>query len=122
MVLPIRIIIGLFQLIFLKKNTKTKYCNDILIGCLIVIVCFIVNLWDISNLYHSIRSQSTLKLYVIFNVLEVLDKLFSSFGLDLLDAFLSQPISNSKSNSNLNSIFQFILAGIYIRNSTQRLI
>lgn len=69
-------------------------------------ICFIINnLFDSSNLYHSIRSQSTLKLYVIFNVLEVLDKLFSSFGLDLIDSFFSQS----------SSVAIYFLTTIYIR-------
>eukprot|EP00727_Mastigamoeba_balamuthi_P014638 m51a1_g980 hypothetical protein (933) ;mRNA; f:418711-423567 len=39
-----------------------------------------------SDVYHLIRGQSTLKLYVIYNVMELLDRLCSSFGLDLFDA------------------------------------
>ena len=83
--------------------------NDILTGILIGAVCCSVSLFDSSTLYHSIRSQSTLKLYVIFNVLEVMDKLFSSFGLDLLEAFFSQPPKNS------SVLFKFALCFIYIR-------
>lgn len=44
---------------------------------------------DYSLLYHSVRGQSALKLYVIFNVLEVADKLLTSFGLDLFDSLMS---------------------------------
>lgn len=42
-----------------------------------------------SHMYHSIRGQSTVKLYVIFNLLEVADKLCASFGVDVLMASCS---------------------------------
>ncbi|GFT55910.1 transmembrane anterior posterior transformation protein 1 homolog [Trichonephila clavipes] len=41
---------------------------------------------DTSMLYHIVKSQSVIKLYIMFNILEVADKLFSSFGQDILDA------------------------------------
>ncbi|KAJ3340882.1 hypothetical protein HDU93_006174 [Gonapodya sp. JEL0774] len=44
---------------------------------------------DASAVYHSVRAQSVVKLYVIFNVLEVLDKLFQSLGHDILDSLFS---------------------------------
>ncbi|KAA8492376.1 Protein TAPT1-like [Porphyridium purpureum] len=43
-------------------------------------------LFDISRVFHFIRAQHLLKLYVIFNVLEILEKLCSSFGIDILDS------------------------------------
>lgn len=91
-----------------------SYSNDMLMGALIAIACVTASFFDASKLYHSIRSQSTLKLYVIFNVLEVLDKLFSSFGLDVLDAFFSQPPPNQSGIFTL--AYQFILCSIYTRN------
>ena len=30
--------------------------------------------------YHSVRGQAVIKLYVVFNVLEIFDKLCASFG------------------------------------------
>ena len=35
---------------------------------------------DMSQAYHSVRNQAMLKLYVIFNLLEIFDKLCASFG------------------------------------------
>ncbi|KAH8742007.1 hypothetical protein FG386_002382 [Cryptosporidium ryanae] len=49
---------------------------------------FIFSMFDISFFYHYIRGQGLLKLYVIFNMLEVFEKLFRSFGRDLIDTFL----------------------------------
>ncbi|GAB0489010.1 hypothetical protein MMPV_000225 [Pyropia vietnamensis] len=41
---------------------------------------------DISRVYHSIRGQSVIKLYVVFNVMEIFDRLCCSFGVDVLDS------------------------------------
>lgn len=43
---------------------------------------------QLGRLYHYIRGEATLKLYVFFNILSVLDTLASSFGQDVLDALL----------------------------------
>lgn len=42
--------------------------------------------FDISSVYHSIRGQSVIKLYVVFNVMEIFDRLCCSFGVDILDS------------------------------------
>jgi len=39
----------------------------------------------ISFVYHWVRAQSTFKLYVIFNILQIFDKLGSAFGQDLYE-------------------------------------
>ena len=44
---------------------------DILKGLLIIISCTILMRYDASRMYHSIRGQAAIKLYVIYNVLEV---------------------------------------------------
>lgn len=44
---------------------------DILTGLLIIISCTILMRYDASRMYHSIRGQAAIKLYVIYNVLEV---------------------------------------------------
>lgn len=45
-------------------------------------LCFV----DMSRMYHYIRGQSVLKLYVIFNMLQICDRMFASFGEDILEA------------------------------------
>ena len=44
---------------------------DLLQGLLILISCMILMYFDASMMYHSIRGQAAIKLYVIYNVLEV---------------------------------------------------
>jgi hypothetical protein len=41
---------------------------------------------DTSVMYHLVRGQAVIKLYIFYNMLEVADKLLSSFGQDILDA------------------------------------
>ena len=44
---------------------------DILKGFLILNSCYVLMYFDASRMYHSIRGQAAIKLYVIYNVLEV---------------------------------------------------
>ncbi|PWA02374.1 hypothetical protein BB558_001474 [Smittium angustum] len=48
--------------------------------------CFFVGKIDAAQVYHTIRAQSALKLYFIYNSLELFDKLCTSFGIDVLDS------------------------------------
>ena len=57
---------------------------DILKGLLILISCVILMYFDASMMYHSIRGQAAIKLYVIYNVLEVCPHQRQQVGL--LDA------------------------------------
>ena len=46
---------------------------DLLKGIILAVTCYLLTFIDSSVMYHTIRGQSTIKLYVIFNVLEVND-------------------------------------------------
>lgn len=59
---------------------------DLLKGIILIVASFAMSYIDMSMLYHIIKSQSVIKLYIFFNMLEVADRLFSSFGQDILDA------------------------------------
>ncbi|CAH2350391.1 endoplasmic reticulum membrane protein 65 [[Candida] railenensis] len=50
--------------------------------------------FDISRLYHDVRGSAHIKLYVMFGVLEVADKLFSTIGQDILNILYSVPFDN----------------------------
>lgn len=63
---------------------------DLLKGLMIIITCIVMWSMDPSRIYHSIRGQAVLKLYVVFNVLEICDKLCCSVGVDILDALFSK--------------------------------
>lgn len=58
---------------------------------------------DTSKMYHSVRGQDTIKLYVIFNALEIADRLCGAFGQDVLDTLFARdtlsPLSNHRHTS-----------------------
>ncbi|KAJ2797548.1 hypothetical protein H4R20_005144, partial [Coemansia guatemalensis] len=62
---------------------------DMYRGLLLVFTCALLCRIDAAQLYHSIRAQSSLKLYFIFSALDIFDRLLSSFGHDALDALQS---------------------------------
>lgn len=53
------------------SNLSPNHKADILQGLVIVCSCLILMRFDASRMYHSIRGQAAIKLYVIYNVLEV---------------------------------------------------
>ncbi|OTF79125.1 DUF747 domain containing protein [Euroglyphus maynei] len=71
-----------FQTISILNAAET--C-DILKGIILFASFYMMDNVDISIFYHQIKSQSIIKLYIFFNMLEVADKLLSSFGQDILD-------------------------------------
>ncbi|KXS14605.1 DUF747-domain-containing protein [Gonapodya prolifera JEL478] len=81
--------------VVLPRGRAGKFLPDTtqradLVELALVIAAVTMLLWvDSSAVYHSVRAQSAVKLYVIFNVLEVLDKLFQSLGHDVLDSLFS---------------------------------
>ncbi|KAI9266809.1 eukaryotic membrane protein family-domain-containing protein [Phascolomyces articulosus] len=72
---------------------------DLLKGFISLITCVIMSMLDPSRIYHSIRGQAVLKLYVVFNVLEVFDKLCCSVGGDILDALFSKTTLGNNYNA-----------------------
>ncbi|EFN63552.1 Protein TAPT1-like protein [Camponotus floridanus] len=73
---------------------------DLLKG-IVVVGCWAAT-WkvDTSMMYHLVKSQSVIKLYIFYNMLEVGDRLFSAFGQDAIDALLwtaTEPRSRSSS-------------------------
>lgn len=98
-------------------STLTAYDKaDLLQG--LVIICssvFLMNL-DASRMYHFIRAQSAMKLYVIYNVLEVSDRLLSAAGQDIMEClFSSETLSRNSSGRSkvLLPFFMFLLSLAY---------
>ncbi|GMK54546.1 hypothetical protein CspeluHIS016_0111320 [Cutaneotrichosporon spelunceum] len=55
---------------------------------------------DASKIYHSVRGQDTIKLYVIFNALEIGDRLCCAFGQDVLDTLFARDTLDSLTYSD----------------------
>ncbi|KAF1940597.1 DUF747-domain-containing protein [Clathrospora elynae] len=72
------------------STLQPSHKADILKGMLVIASCFILMRFDASRMYHGIRGQSAMKLYVIYNVLEVCDRLLSAVGQDVLECLFSR--------------------------------
>jgi hypothetical protein len=53
------------------SSLSSHHKADLLQGAVIIFSCIILLKFDASRMYHSIRGQAAIKLYVIYNVLEV---------------------------------------------------
>ncbi|KAN0065053.1 hypothetical protein ACQY0O_001548 [Thecaphora frezii] len=99
-ILPIRFVVALYKWISNsvtwmlggdKRYLHSSHKCDLLKCLLIVLSCIILSrITDASKMYHSVRGQDVVKLSVIFNVLEIADRLCCSFGQDLLDSLFSR--------------------------------
>ncbi|KAF2210784.1 hypothetical protein CERZMDRAFT_44280 [Cercospora zeae-maydis SCOH1-5] len=90
---------------------------DLLQGLLIVTSCVALMWFDASRTYHSIRGQAAIKLYVIYNVLEVFDRLLSALGQDILECLFSRETleRNADGRSKITRPFwMFLLALLYV--------
>nr|DBA29295.1 TPA: hypothetical protein GDO54_009534 [Pyxicephalus adspersus] len=88
---------------------------DILKGVILVICYFMMHYVDYSMMYHLIRGQSVIKLYIIYNMLEVADRLFSSFGQDILDAlYWTATEPKERKRAHLGVIPHFFMAVLYV--------
>ncbi|EXJ89541.1 hypothetical protein A1O3_02608 [Capronia epimyces CBS 606.96] len=89
---------------------------DMLKGLLIISTCLILLKLDASRMYHWIRGQAAIKLYVIYNLLEVCDRLLSAIGQDVLECLFSRETLERKPDGHskvLRPFWLFILALIY---------
>lgn len=76
------------------SDIEHRHCTRVLVGNVIdilhvstlVFTALVLGMFDISWIYHNIRGQSVIKLYVVFNVMEIFDRLCCSFGVDILDS------------------------------------
>lgn len=67
-------------------------------------------------MYHNIRGQAAIKLYVIYNMLEVFDRLLSALGQDILDCLFSPETLDRNEHGRskvLKPFWMFLLALAY---------
>lgn len=119
-ILPIRFARSAFHLfahlLRARASLKSSEKVDILKGALILMTCVVLNQLDASRIYHNIRGQAAIKLYVLYNVLEIGDKLFCALGQDILDCLFSKSTFGRKedgSRRHLRPLAFLILALAY---------
>ncbi|EPY86466.1 hypothetical protein CB1_000312004 [Camelus ferus] len=78
--LPLRVFLALFRLFTLpcsglrdRRLLQPAQVCDILKGVILVICYFMMHYVDYSMMYHLIRGQSVIKLYIIYNMLEFVE-------------------------------------------------
>ena len=92
----VRVVPGLRSLV---APLSSAQCVDVARGLILLLACTALFYVDIARNYHVIRGQAIIKLYVIYNVLEICDKMCCYVGPDVLDAlywsvsYLSAPVS-----------------------------
>lgn len=121
--LPLRFILAfveIFRKCFVRSDNNTRWLEsaeirDLLKGLVLILACIAIYYLDISMMYHLIRGQAIIKLYIFFNMLEVADKLFSSFGQDILDSLMwTGSEQRGRKREHLGLIPHTILAVIYV--------
>ncbi|KAF8984852.1 hypothetical protein BGZ46_006794 [Entomortierella lignicola] len=110
---------------FSKSNERIRLKSsqkcDLIKVMLVVVACTILQSVDTSRTYHFIRGQNAMKLYAIFNCLEIFDRLCCSFGQDILDSLFSKstlgshpPNASLTASRHARPITFVILAILYI--------
>ncbi|XP_067258864.1 transmembrane anterior posterior transformation protein 1 homolog isoform X1 [Chanodichthys erythropterus] len=131
--LPLRVLLALIRLLTLpccglgtsicpycKKSSGSRILQpaqvcDVLKGFIMVLCYFMMHYVDYSMMYHLIRGQSVIKLYIIYNMLEVADRLFSSFGQDILDAlYWTATEPKERKRAHIGVIPHFFMAVLYV--------
>lgn len=87
-----------------------------LLKCFIICsCCYAMSYVDTSMLYHMIKSQSVIKLYLMYNMIEVADRLFLAFGQDTIDAlFWTATEPRGKKREHIGIIPHVLLAVTYV--------
>ncbi|XP_062113294.1 protein POLLEN DEFECTIVE IN GUIDANCE 1 isoform X2 [Humulus lupulus] len=90
-IMPTRILTSIWRFIKTRQFKQASAAELSDFGCFVIMVCgvFLLERTDISLIYHMIRGQGTIKLYVVYNVLEIFDKLCQSFNGDVLQTLFN---------------------------------
>ncbi|KAD7117597.1 hypothetical protein E3N88_04865 [Mikania micrantha] len=111
-IMPIRLITTSWRLLRTRQLKMLSAAELSDFGCFLMLASGVILLQqtDISLIYHMIRGQGTIKLYVVYNVLEIFDKLCQSFGGDVLQTLFNtaDSLANSSSDNMRNWLWKFI--------------
>ncbi|ETN86588.1 eukaryotic membrane protein, partial [Necator americanus] len=111
--LPIRFFMSIMGFILrLRPWTSAETCDFFKVW-IIVFGSILMQHIDTSVVYHQVRGQGVIKLYIFYNMLEVADKLFSSLGQDILDALFWTANEPKTFKSVVRTLFHFAFALSY---------
>ncbi|GMT09246.1 hypothetical protein PFISCL1PPCAC_543 [Pristionchus fissidentatus] len=110
--LPIRFVMSLLGFVTRQRRwTATETCDLLKVGIIVSCSC-IMQFVDTSMVYHMVRSQAVIKLYMFYNMLEVGDKLFSSLGQDILESLFWTASESRSIKSFARTALHFLFAVI----------
>jgi hypothetical protein len=105
--LPLRLLGALLTGRWLRSpSARVDAVRALLFGATVGMLLYI----NPSILYHNIRGQNVIKLYVIFNVLEIIDKLLRSFGPDVIESLFWALTSRDRGARALTPYGHFLVA------------
>ncbi|KAK1423627.1 hypothetical protein QVD17_18933 [Tagetes erecta] len=111
-IMPIRLVTTCWRLLKTRQFKMFSAAELSDFGCFLMLACGVILLQqtDISLIYHMIRGQGTIKLYVVYNVLEIFDKLCQNFGGDVLQTLFNTAdgLANSSSEHMRYWLWRFI--------------
>ncbi|XP_008811935.1 protein POLLEN DEFECTIVE IN GUIDANCE 1-like isoform X2 [Phoenix dactylifera] len=112
-IMPARILMTIWRVLHTRQFQRPNAAELSDFGCFIVLTIGVITLQmtDISLIYHIIRGQGIVKLYVVYNVLEIFDKLCQSFGEDVLQVLFNsaEGLSNCLPDNMIFQLMRFIL-------------
>lgn len=124
--LPIRVICSIFTLFYdiistlhhkirgiltSERSFHRTHAYDLMRGALLLLGVYVLHLLNMSRVYHFIRGQTMIKLYVLTGMLEIFDKLLCTFGQDALDSLYWQTCMQP---DLLRVAFSFIVVCAYV--------
>ena len=120
-ILPLRFCYSVYVLLINQVNNlaglqpgarlSTARKADLRKGFILIVVLFGLLELDTSRIYHGIRGQSAIKLYVMFNVLEIADKLCCALGQDIIECLFSLSTLSEKSSKTKFLLFTILAMG-----------
>jgi hypothetical protein len=127
-ILPIRfvwscalLVLRVFLQIFKLRPAPSPYrfhrrhsYQIIQVGILFCICRYVLGGISIGKLYHWIRGQSMIKIYVLIAMVEIFDRLFSSLGQDCLESMYWNTVNRPRSSRMITAVaVVFVYATIH---------
>ena len=96
----------------IRFRGRFQMCHlyDLMRGVFMLISCYVLLKLNMSRVYHYIRGQTLIKLYVLTAMLEIFDKLLCSFGQDAFDSLYC--ITRMRPDPR-SIVFAFIVTAVY---------
>lgn len=102
-----------------RRSILRRTSKERAIIFLMITVAIAMSNLDTSKVYHKIKRQSAMKLYMLFNVLEIADKMLATIGQSLLSVLLSK---RNYTRVRTKQLFLVFLTSLYLMAHTSVLI